>query len=180
MTRIKTTHRSEAAIAAVLPHSVQIQRGREHGYAIDLVINGQTIRAEWLGEGGLRQARELIAEGEHYPDVAVARRMSPGAREVLSTAGVGWVDETGAAEIVLDSLIVSKSGHYIKKPKKSPRWTPAVLAVAEALICGGRPTVSTMQEATRLSTGSVTNALRTLMDMSLISAEAHRGRNSAR
>lgn len=176
----KTTHRSEAAIAAVLPHSVRIQRGREHGHAIDLKINEQIISAEWLGEGGLRQARELVSEREQHPDVAVARQMSPGAREVLSTAGVGWVDETGAAEIVLDSLIVSKSGHPINKPQKPPRWTPTVLAVAEALLCGGRPTVSAMQEATKLSVGGVTNALRTLVDLSLISAKAHRGRNSAR
>ncbi len=128
----------------------------------------------------MRQARELIAKLTQHPDVAVARRMSPGAREALSVAGVGWVDETGAAEIVLESLIVSKSGHQIKKPKKPPRWTPAVLAVAEALLCGGRPTVSAMQEVTRLSAGSVKNALRTLMELNLLSAEAHRGRNSAR
>ncbi len=180
MIRSNTTHRSEAAIAAVLPLSVQIERGRDQGYAIDLKINGQMIRAEWLGEGGLRQARELIAKPTQHPDVAVARRMSPGAREALSVAGVGWVDETGAAEIVLESLIVSKSGHQIKKPQRLPHWTPAVLAVAEALLCDGRPTVSAMQEVTKLSAGSVTNALRTLMDLGLISAVAYRGRNSAR
>jgi hypothetical protein len=32
--------------------------------------------------------------------VLVARRMSPGARSAAVGAGAGWVDETGAAEIV--------------------------------------------------------------------------------
>ena len=180
MTRSNTTHRSEAAVAAVLPPSVQIRRRREDGHVIDLELNGKPITVEWLGEGGLRQARELLADRKARPDVAAARRMSPGAREALSAAGVGWVDETGAAEIALDSLIVSRSGHAIKVPRKPPRGTPAVLAVAEALLCGGGATVGAMQEATGLSAGSATNALRTLTDLELLSAEARRGRNSAR
>ena len=59
-----------------------------------------------LGEGGLRQARGLIAGRKDRPDLAVARVMSSGAREALSAAGIGWVDETGAAEIARGSLIV--------------------------------------------------------------------------
>ena len=180
VTRSNTTHRSEAAVAAVLPPSVQIRRRREDGHVIDLELNGKPITVEWLGEGGLRQARELLAGRGERPDVAAARRMSPGAREALSAAGIGWVDETGAAEIVLDSLIVSRSGHPIKVPQKPPRWSPSVLAVAEALLCGGRATVAAMQETTGLSAGSATNALRTLTDLGLTSAEARRGRNSAR
>ena len=180
VTRSNAAHRSEAAVAAVLPPSVQIRWRREDGHAIDLELNGQPITVKWLGEGGLRQARELLAGGKERPDVAVARHMSPGARKALSAAGIGWVDETGAAEIALESLIVSRSGHPIKMPQKPPRWTPAVLAVAEALLCGGRATVGAMQESTRLSAGSATNALRTLTDIGLIGAEARRGRNSAR
>ena len=180
VTRSNAAHRSEAAVAAVLPPSVQIRWRREDDRACDLELNGQPITVKWLGEGGLRQARELLAGGKERPDVAVARHMSPGARKALSAAGIGWVDETGAAEIALESLIVSRSGHPIKVPQKPPRWTPAVLAVAEALLCGGRATVAAVQESTRLSTGSATNALRTLTDIGLIGAEARRGRNSAR
>ena len=175
-----TAHRSEAAVAAVLPPSVRIRRGREDGQVVDLELNGQPITVKWLGEGGLRQARDLLAGRRERPDVAVARHMSPGARKALSAAGIGWVDETGAAEITLESLIVSRSGHPIKPPQKPLRWTPAVLAVAEALLCGGRATVGAMQETTGLSAGSATNALRTLTDLELIGAEARRGRNSAR
>ena len=175
-----TTHRSEAAIAAVLPPSVQIRRRREDGQVIDLELNGKPITVEWLGEGGLRQARQLLSDREERPDVAAARHMSPGARKALSAAGIGWVDETGAAEIMLESLIVSKSGRPVKVPQKPLRWSPSVLAVAEALLCGGRATVGTMQETTELSAGTATKALRTLTDLELISAETPRGPNSAR
>ena len=180
MTKIRTAHRTEAAVAAVLPPSVRIQRGSEDGHSIDLELNGELVRVTWLGEGGLRQARQLIADRKDRPDIVVARLMSSGAREMLSTAGIGWVDETGAAEIARGSLIVSRSGRPPPSPRKPPHWTPAVLAVAEALLCGGRATVGAMQETAALSAGSVTNALRTLTDLGLLSTEANRGRYSAR
>lgn len=180
MTKADIAYRSETAVAAVLPPSVRIRRRREDGHSVDLELNGQPVRVRWLGEGGLRQARELIAGRNDRPDVAVARHLSPGAREALSTAGIGWVDETGAAEIARGSLIVSRTGHTPASPRKPPHWTPAVLAVAEALLCGERPTVGAMQENTTLSTGSATNALRTLTDLELLTAEARRGPNAAR
>ena len=180
MTRSDIAHRSEAAVAAVLPPSVRIRRGREDGHSIDLELNGVPFRVKWLGEGGLRKARELIAGRKDRPDVAVARFMSSGAREALSAAGIGWVDETGAAEIARGSLIVSRSGRPPGSPRKPPHWTPAVLAVAEALLCGGRATVGAMQETTALSAGGATNALRTLTDLGLLNAAARRGRYAAR
>ena len=180
MIRSDIAHRSETAVAAVLPPSVRIRRGHEDGHSVDLELNGEPVRVTWLGEGGLRQARELIAGRKDRPDVAVARFMSPGAREALSAAGIGWVDETGAAEIARGSLIVSRSGRPPRSPRKPPHWTPAVLAVAEALLCGGRATVGAMQETTALSAGGATNALRTLTDLGLLNAEARRGRNAAR
>jgi hypothetical protein len=167
-------------VAAVLPPAVEIRRAHQDGHSVDLVLNGQPIQVKWLGEGGLRQACELIGQARGRPDVAVARRMSPGAREALAAAGIGWVDETGAAEIAVGSLIVSRSGCPVASPRKPPRWTPAVLAAAEALLCGRRATVGALQDATGLSTGSCTNALRTLTDLGLLTATARRGRGSAR
>ena len=95
MPRVDIAHRSETAVAAVLPPSVRIRRSRKDGHSVNLELNGEPVRVTWLGEGGLRQVRELIAGREDRPDVAVARRMSPGARDALSAAGIGWVDETG-------------------------------------------------------------------------------------
>lgn len=174
------SRRTEEAVAAVLPPSVRVRRRREDGHSTDLEVNGDPVRVTWLGEGGLRQARELISRQKNHPDVAVARRMSLAAREFLSAAGIGWVDETGAAEIASGSLIISKDGRVPESPRKPPHWTPAVLSVAEALLCGGRGTVGDMQEVTTLSAGSATNALRTLTDLGLLHAEVRRGPNSSR
>lgn len=180
MTANTITSRAEAAVTAVLPRAVQVQRVNEGKYSVDLELNGHRLQVKWLGEGGLRQIRELVARHENRPDVVVARRISPGAKEELSSAGIGWVDETGAAEIVLGTLIVSRSGRPPDAKQKPPHWTPAVLAVAEALLCGRRATVEDVQAASGLSAGSSTNALRTLTDLGLLYASARRGRNSAR
>ena len=174
------THRLETAVAAVLPRSVTVRCRRADGHTISLKLNGKHIKVRWIGEGGLRQARELIADRNSRPEVVVARRMSPGARETFSAQGVGWVDETGAAEIALGSVIVSRSGRPSQAPRNPPRWTPAVLAVAEALLCGGKPTVAAVRQTTGLSAGGATNALRSLSDLGLLAASARRGRNSGR
>ena len=153
---------------------------RRDGRSVILHVNGRRIGIAWLGEGGLRQARETIAGRGNRPDIAAARRMSPGARAALSTEGIGWVDETGAAEIALGSLIVSRTGRSPAAPVRPLRWTPSVLAVAEALLCGGRATVDTMRSMTGLSAGSATNGLRVLTGLGLLSAAARRGRGSGR
>ena len=180
MTAYTIARRAEAAVAAVLPRAVRIQRGHQGKHSVDLKCNGHGIQVEWLGEGRLRQVRELIAKRQDRPDVVAARRVSPGAREALSAAGIGWVDETGAAEIALGTLIVSRSGRPPDAKRKPPHWTPAVLAVAETLLCGGRATVKDVHAASGLSVGSSTNALRTLTNLGLLYASARRGRYSAR
>lgn len=172
--------RVEAAIRAVLPRTVQLQAStRDSG--IDLLVNGIAVRTAWLGEGGLRQAREVLAiKKRHRPNVIVARRVSPGAREALSMAGIGWVDETGAAEIALGSIIVAKSGHPAPVREKPARWTPSVLALAEALLCNRNATVSAMQNATCLSSGSCAQGLKTLSRLGLLTSTVARGRSSSR
>jgi hypothetical protein len=144
------------------------------------MVNGVAIRAKWIGEGGLRQAREVLKRKRDRPDVVVARFLSPGAREVLSQAALGWIDETGAAEISIGSIVVSKSGRPAPPQEQSTRWTPASLAVAEALLCGRRAAVHAMRAATGLSIGACTNALHLLSKLGLLTSNAARGRKSAR
>ena len=180
MIKASIASRTEAAIAAVLPRSVQILRNTRDGHFVELELNGVRIQALWLGEGRLPQVREIINFPKNCPDVAVARHMSLDARKALSDSGIGWVDETGAAEIALGSLIVSKSGRPIGTTQKSPRWAPSVLSTAEALLSGVKATVSAVRQATGLSVGSATNALQTLSSLGLLHASACRGRNSGR
>lgn len=169
-----STDRVVDALVAVLPAATEIRADSGDG----VVVAEQHVQAVWAGKGSLGDVRELLAIDR--PDVVVAAHLSPGAREELRRAGVGWVDETGAAEIAIGTIIVSRTGHPPKKIAKPPRWTPGVLAVTEALLCGTRATVAEAEKATGLSAGSCTKALRALIDLGLLEASAARGRGSAR
>ena len=173
----ENSRRAEEAVRAVLPRSVKARRGSRDG--VDLVVGGVSIEMKWAGEGWLGDIRPVLAS-KRRPDVVVARQMSPGAREALSQAGIGWVDETGAAEIAKGSIVISRSGRPLTIASRSERWTPSVLATAEALLCGVRATTAAVQEATGLSTGSCTHALKLLTKLALLTADAARGRASGR
>jgi hypothetical protein len=167
------------ALLSVLPRSAEA-KVPSMGARVDLIIGGHPVEVKWVGDGSLGEVRRRIASWRAHPDVVVGRRLSPGAREFLSEAGIGWVDETGAAEIALGSIIVSRTGRPPEKMDRPAHWTPAVLGVAEALLCGTRATVSEAQAATGLSSGSCTHALRVLTDLGLLRAQAERGRASGR
>lgn len=171
--------RVKSAVRAVLPRSARVKPAGPNP-AADFLVNGIPVKAKWVGEGWLRDVRPIISNRRRRPDLVVARRISPGAREALSEAGIGWLDETGAAEFVIGPIIVSRTGQPEAAPRKHARWTPSVLAVSEALLCGARATVAGVGEATGLSSASCTNALRVLTDLSLLAAKAQRGRDSAR
>jgi hypothetical protein len=175
----KITRRIEVAMRAILPQGIEVDFTPLDRVTVKMILSTHEIRIKWIGEGWLGQVRPVLKE-PNLPDVVVARRMSPGAREALADENIGWVDELGAAEIAVGSIIVSRSGRPAPKPEKPKRWTPTVLAVAEALLCGHKPTVSETYDATGLSWGSCTNALRVLEDLNLISSTAARGRGSAR
>ena len=175
--------RAEVALRAVLPRSVEVivepDGPRDRG--VDLVVNGLPIQVKWVGEGRLADLQPVLAERPRRPAlVLVARRMSPGAREALSQAAIGWADETGAAEIALGPLVVSRSGRVEHLPKKPAHWTPSVVAVAEAILCGTGTTVTASAAATGLSTGSCITALQTLTQLGFLHSDAPRGRASAR
>lgn len=169
--------RAVDALMAVLPAGVEADPVCGSGHS--LIVAGRKLVVAWAGKGGLGDVRRVLA-GDRGPDVVVARHLSPGAREHLRKAGVGWVDETGAAEISVGSIVVSRTGRPPEKARKPQRWTPAVVAVSEALLCGTRGTVSETARVTGLSTGSCTNALRVLTELGLLEAGAGRGRGSAR
>jgi hypothetical protein len=168
------------ALRSVLPPRVCIEASWSRGPDVDLKIEGHRIRARWVGSGFIGETRAALEALARSPDVVVARQMSPGSRELLARKGIGWVDELGAAEIAIGTIVVSRTGRAPEPVKKPSGWTPAVLAVCEALLCGVRATVPSVQEATGLSTGSCTNALRMLTDLGLLEARARRGKDSGR
>lgn len=136
----RAPNRAEQAFLDVLPPTVRLQV-RVGPSGPDLVLGDRTIQLEWAGEGDLGDVRRVLDAPER-PDLVVGRRLSPGARDARAKAGVSWVDETGAAEVALGTVIVSKTGLTAPAPPAPARWTPAALAVAESLLGGTAATVS--------------------------------------
>ena len=174
-----TAARISAALRRALPAGATYRAGRATGETLPFRVNGQRFTARWIGEGRLAEIREIADEAER-PGIVVARLLSPGARAALSNAGIGWVDETGAAEIAAPNLVISRTGSLPASRERPAAWTPATLSVAEALLCGTHATVATTTRTTGLSEGACTNALRTLTRLGLLTADAPRGRASAR
>lgn len=170
--------RAEQAIRDVLPPTVAVQPGTKPG---DLIVAGRRLRVRWAGKGSLPDVRTAIETGQR-PDIVVASRLTPGARTALTEAGIGWVDETGAAEIAVGTLVVSRTPVQPRPTAREDRsgWSGARLAVAEALLCGHRATVAACRSATGLSEASCTNALAFLSELQLLTAPAKRGPTSAR
>lgn len=168
--------RAKTALASVLPRSVNVETEQDVSDP-RITVNDKPLRVEWIGEGWLRDVRNLLAHSRDRPDVVVARRMSPGARKALEAEGLSWVDETGAAEIAIDSIVVSRTG---QPTEESQSWTPAVLAVVEAILSGTDATVRAVEDATGLSRGSCTNALNFLENRDLLISKADRGPTSGR
>jgi len=172
--------RLERAVRAVLPAGGLVSIEALGNGRIRVDAAGGRFIASWIGEGWLRDARDALVDGEPRADIVVARRMSPGARSAAAEAGLGWVDESGGAEIALPGLLVSRSGHRDPKIQRPPRWTRSVVGTAEALLLGTRPTVAEVEAVTGLSAGSATKALAVLTELGLLRSEAARGRASAR
>lgn len=175
-----STTRVEQAIRAVLPAGSPIDLSALDGELIRVDLGVGRLTAEWIGEGWLRDARAALARSGPKPEVLVARRMSPGARAAAADEHVGWIDESGAAEIALPGLLISRTGRRDRKAERPPHWSPSVIGAAEALLLGTRPTVAAVEWRTGLSVGSATNALAALARLGLLQSGAARGRASAR
>jgi hypothetical protein len=179
---LSPSERVARAIGAVLPAgtTVQVDRDASSDNVIRVKVASGGFTAAWIGQGWLRDARSALAAEAEQAEVLVARRMSPGARAAAAEAGVGWVDEAGAAEIALPGLLVSRSGRADSKPRRRARWTPSVIGTAEAVLTGVRATVAEVERVTGLSTGSATTALAVLTDFGLLRSDAARGPHSGR
>lgn len=176
----RRAERIARAVSAVLPPGVLAEVEAQDGSIVNLRIGSTRFSATWLGEGWLSDLTHVLKRDPDGLDVVVARQMSPGAAAGTAQAGLGWVDETGGAELVLPGLVLARTGQKVPLSQSAPRWNPSVIATAEALLLGIRPTVSAVHEGTGLSTGAVTAALKMLTEMGHLEGRIARGRNSAR
>lgn len=171
--------RLSAALQAVLPPRVQLEVAGNQGREAVVQLGSRKLKVCWVGRAGLREVREVLAMRKP-PEVLVGSEISLAARAAASDAGLSWVDETGAAEIAVGDVIVSRTGSQRRDGLNQPRWSRAVLGAAEALLCGVPATVAAVTRATGHSTSSVAVALATLSGWGLLEADAPRGPRSGR
>ena len=139
----------------------------------------------WLPVGWPKQVEAALRVSPR-PDVIVAPRMSPGAREAAKKARVGWVDESGAAEIFIadetNTLIAVDTAGRPPVPLDSRvGWRPSTLAVCEALLSDrATPSANSVIDATGISMGSAVTALKFLEGEGFLSSSAARGPSAAR
>ena len=84
----KTGARAARAIIDALPRNSLVS-AKTDGTRLIVELGGQQLEAAWVGEGRLRDIRELLSRSPR-PDIVIGRQLSPGARSGLSDAGVGW------------------------------------------------------------------------------------------
>lgn len=172
------TPRLVAAFRAVLPRAATLTVSAVDGPDATLVVGSRRLRVRWVGRGGLREVRDVLGLRDR-PDVLVGSEISLAARALVTEAGLGWVDETGAAEIAVGNVLISRTGSRRSKSYQ-PNWSPAVIGVAEALLCGVPATVAATAEATGHSTSSAAEALAALSKWGLLQASESRGPRSGR
>lgn len=172
-----------AVLMNVVPPAMMPVDGLTH---VELRHNGTMIRLdpEWIGEGFPADVRMLLKRGRNPEQrgtmVVTARRMSPGAIELLTEHRLSWADAAGQAEIT------PNSGVYIsrQKPKPIPRrmltgmnWSRSAQYVIEYILsrqlsaASPAPTpwssvdrISLIAEATGVSPSSVAKVLLMLDD----------------
>ena len=162
-----------------------LKHGAAHPLDVGVKIAAFEFRARWVGRCGTPKVREVLAT-QPKPEIIVGTEISQSAREEALRAGLGWVDETGAAELhfVRDGALIEVSRLGLDRPRSrsAPQWTMAVLGAAEALLTqpDETVTVSSVRELTGYSVEATTRSLRFLEDRGHLESTARRGPKSAR
>src|ERR1700739_1959299 len=92
--------RAVSALEAVLHTALRARSTGGPRRDLIVTLDNKDLLVRWLKVAWPQQVEEAVHD-KPRPDVIVAPRMSPGARAVAKKAGVGWVDESGAADIVI-------------------------------------------------------------------------------
>jgi hypothetical protein len=147
---------------------------------VTVTIDGRDLRLRWLPVGWPRQVTEAL-QSQPRPQLLAAPRMSPGARQAAHNAGVGWVDESGAALIEFPHLRIRLDGDPLERLDTKLGWRPATLAVCEVLLAGdASATVASMVKATGLAMSTTATALKFLEHQKFLTSGVSRGREAGR
>ena len=163
----------------MLPPGTQVKTTAREGRDACVSVAGRRLRLRWLPVGWPRQLAEAL-QIKPKPDIVAARQLSPGARALAGRERVGWVDESGAAEISAGTMLISRTGSPAMRLDSKVGWRPTTLAVCEVVLTGCPATVSAVVAETELSMSSVAAALKFLDSQGFLASEADRGPQSRR
>lgn len=174
-----------SALETVLRTALTVRSADGPNHDVVVTLGRKNALVRWLPVGWPKQVEEALRVGPR-PDVIVAPRMSPGAREAAKKARVGWVDESGAAEIFITDdantlIAVDTAGRPSPPLDSRVGWRPSTLAVCEALLSDrAAPSANSVIAATGISMGSAVTALKFLEEGGFLSSSAARGPGAAR
>jgi len=171
--------RALRALRAVLPPTARLKVLEYQNRDILVELAGQKLRLRWIPAGWPRQVEEALRHRPR-PDVIAAPQLSPGARQAARTRRVGWLDESGAAEIHKNTVLIERTGTPATPPSAKLGWRRGTLAVCEALLVGCPATVSAAADKTGLSASTVAESLKFLDEQGLLQTDAPRGPLSGR
>jgi hypothetical protein len=168
-------------VAAVLPPRVVVSSALTDRNGDLLVrVAKELLRVRWLERGSAIVLQTRLSNNSR-PDLVMAAHMSSAAQLAAIEAGVGWLDETGAAQFAVGTVVVSRTS--VPRPataQRVGRWTAATLGITEALLTGVPGTVQAQATATGVSPSTAGLALNFLTHTGLLTAAAVRGRKSGR
>jgi hypothetical protein len=174
-----SSDRAVRAFEAVLPPGTRVKVTAGEGRDTSVSVAGRRLRLRWLPVGWPRQLAEAL-KIKPRPDVVAARQLSPGARALADRERVGWVDESGAAEISVGTILISRTGSPAVPLDSNVGWRRATLAVCEVVLTGCSATVSAVVAETGLATSTVADALKFLAAQGFLTGDADRGPQSRR
>ena len=131
----------------------------------------QTLAPFWAGEGFPADVRAVLRVMRDSPlddgatPVVVARRLSPGARALLTDLDTSWADESGALDVASGPILVHTPGAPPLRQPRPLRFTPAAGALAELLLTRATagehlvPTITDLATRTGISRGATSRAL---------------------
>lgn len=130
-----------SALLRIIPEELSPLRD---GKNVRLERNGRSwlLMPIWIGEGLPADAKRAFRELSNQPGqsatgipVIVAKRVSPGARELIEAERLSWADASGRARIEdSGSLYITRLEPIRADAKRSFRWSQAADAVAEVLL----------------------------------------------
>lgn len=149
------------------------------------------LRVLWAAEGWPEDVRKAVADESPLDSetVVLARQLAPGSLELLRSIGANWADETGAAHIESDQMIVTRDGTSEdladdSSPPGKFEWSNSAVDIAEAVLAIGEEQplrIGGLAEMTLWSNPQVSNVLRAFEDQGWVqSTGPERGRNARR